>query len=177
MKNWLKWSMLTLVLAAFFHLVTVAFLPRAIMAVVSKKALRSLNVSVNTAVHQPPVSADQKTVVMPCPDLLYTLCVYDVSRRPLRIKTPAPDDTYFSIAMYASNTDNFFVVNDRMLSKGGKEIILIKKGSSYPHPGKDEIVEAPTSTGIILGRTLITDENKMREITQIQHQIKITQIQ
>ena len=176
MKNWLKWSMLTLVMAAFFHLITVALLPRAIMAFVSEKALRSLNASANTVIHQPPVSADQKTIVMPCPDLLYTLCVYDVSQRPLLIKTPAPDDTYFSIAMYASNTDNFFVVNDRMLPKGGKEIILVKRGVPYPDSGRYEVVEAPTPTGIILCRTLITDEKRVADAKKIQYQISIAEV-
>ncbi|MBN1613405.1 MAG: DUF1254 domain-containing protein [Deltaproteobacteria bacterium] len=173
MKKWLKWTILVLAVAALFHLATVAFLPRAIMAHVSKKALQLKNASVNRAIHQPPVSADEKTVVMPCPDLLYTLCVYDVGRGPLRIRTPSPGDTYFSIALYASNTDNFFVVNDRMLPKGGKEIILVGKGTPQPPSGNYALVEAPTTKGILLCRILITDEKRLDDARNIQRQITI----
>jgi uncharacterized membrane protein len=177
LKNWMKWTIATVVLAAVFHLIIVALLPQAIMAYVSKKALKSLHASVNMALYRPRVTDDQKTVVMPCPDLLYTMCIYDVSQKPLRIKAPAPKDTYFSVAMYASNTDNFFVANDRQLSRDSREILLIKKGASYAGSENYQVVVAPTPKGIILCRTLITDERKIEDANKIQHQVMITQVQ
>jgi uncharacterized membrane protein len=176
-KVWMKLTVITLTLAAVFHIVTVAILPDVIMAFVSKKALHSLKASVNKAIHRPRITDDQETIVMPCPDLLYTICVYDVSQKPLRIKAPTPKDTYFSIAMYAANTDNFFVVNDRQLANDGREILLINKGASYSDSGNFRVVEAPTSKGIILCRTLITDENRMEDMIRIQHQVTIAEVQ
>jgi len=164
----------TLVLAAIFHVAAVAFLPDIIMAVFSKIALQSSKASVNTAIHRPRVTHDQQTIVMPSPDLLYTLCVYDVSKKPLRIKTPATEGTYFSVAMYAANTDNFFVINDRQLERDGREILLVHKGMSYHGSVNYRVVEAPTSQGIILCRTLINDENRIDEMIRIQHQVTIT---
>ncbi|MGO9138604.1 MAG: DUF1254 domain-containing protein [Syntrophales bacterium] len=177
MKNWMRWMIATLVLAAIFHVAAVAFLPDVIMAVVSKIALQSSKASVNTAIYRPRETHDQQTIVMPSPDLLYTLCVYDVSQKPLRIEAPVPKDTYFSIAMYAANTDNFFVINDRQLERNGREILLVHKGMSYHGSGNYKIVEAPTPQGIILCRTLITDENRIDEMIRIQHQVTIAPVE
>ena len=79
--------------------------------------------------------------------------------------------------MYAANTDNFFVVNDRQLANDGREILLINKGASYSDSGNFRVVEAPTSKGIILCRTLITDENRMEDMIRIQHQVTIAEVQ
>lgn len=167
----------TLVLAAVFHIAAVAFLPDVIMAVVSKIALQSSKASVNSAIHRPRVSHDQQTIVMPSPDLLYTLCVYDVSQKPLRIKVPTPENTYFSVAMYAANTDNFFVINDRQLERDGREILLVPKGIFYYGSGNYRVVEAPTPQGIILCRTLITDESSIAGMIRIQHQVTIMPVE
>jgi uncharacterized membrane protein len=176
-KGWMRWIIATLLLAAVFHVAAVAFLPRAIMAVVSKVALRSLKAPVNTVIHRPRITHDQQTVVMPSPDLLYSICVYDVSQKPLRIKVPTPKETYFSVAMYAANTDNFFVINDRQLAKDGREILLVRKGMPYRDSGNYKVVEAPTPQGIILCRTLITDEHRIGEMIRVQHQVAIKQVE
>jgi len=177
MKKGMKRIIATLALAVVFHLAAVAVLPRAIMTFVSWKARQIYNAPVNSAIHPPRVTADQQSIVMPCPDLLYTLCVYDVSQNPLRIKVPAPQDTYFSVAMYAANTDNFFIVNDQQLLKDGREILLIKKGGRVPGSEKDRVVEAPTAQGIILCRTLIAEEDKLEDMIRIQHGVIITPVQ
>ena len=170
----MKLMLTTLVMAVIIHVATVRFLPEVVMAVVSKIALRSSKASINTAIHRPRVTHDQQTIVMPCPDLLYTLCIYDVSHKPLRIRVPIQKDTYFSVSMYAANTDNFFVINDRQLERDGREILLVNKGIS-PHGGGNYIiVEAPTPRGIVLCRTLITDENRIDEAIKIQRQVTIT---
>ena len=174
MKGWMRLMLATLVLAVIIHVATVAFLPNVIMAVVSKIALRSSKASINTAIHRPRATHEQQTIVMPCPDLLYTLCIYDVSHKPLRIKAPIQRDTYFSVAMYAANTDNFFVINDRQLERDGREILLVNKGLSHQEKGNYRLVEAPTPRGIILCRTLIIDENRIDEAIKIQHQVIIT---
>jgi uncharacterized membrane protein len=105
--------------------------------------------------------------VKPSPDLLYSQCVYDVSRRPLKITTAAPTDTYWSVALYAANTDNFFVLNDTQAKGQPATIVLMGQGQSVPpQPEGTRFVTASTPRGIVLFRTLINDDAREAELDQ-----------
>lgn len=101
--------------------------------------------------------ADQnfRRVVRPSPDLSYSSCVYDLSDGPLRIKVN-PWNEYWSLALFASNTDNFWTMNDEDYPEG-LELVL--------HHGDDDVimaegivVESPTSRGIATVRRLAPSE-------------------
>jgi uncharacterized membrane protein len=108
--------------------------------------------------------------VRPSPELLYSICWYDVSRFPVRITSGAPPGTYWSVAVYRDNTDNFYVVNDTATQGAKADFILygsaqIEGGkgpfeSQYGHLGV-LVVQSPSSTGLVLIRTLINDESKL----------------
>ena len=93
MKNWFRWIILTLALAVVFHLLTVTLFPRVIMAVAIRRILNRSGSEINTLIHSPRVTVDSRQVVKPSPDLLYSICVYDVSEKPLRITATVPDGT------------------------------------------------------------------------------------
>ena len=106
-------------------------------------------------------------VVRPSPDLLYSTCVFDVSKIPLKIVTAAPTDTYWSVAFYADNTDNFYVLNDHQANGHPATIMLIGQGQSLPpQPQGTIVVSAPSLTGLVLFRTLINDDARLTEIDQ-----------
>ena len=65
----------------------------------------------------PMTDASQRRVVMPSPDLLYATCAFDVRQRPLRIQADPKLPGYWSIALYAANSDNFFVLNVYTLNR------------------------------------------------------------
>ena len=69
------------------NVATVAALPWLINAFVLHK-LERLASGPNRALHAPRADANARTVVRPSPDLLYTVYVFDVSERPLRITAP-----------------------------------------------------------------------------------------
>ena len=84
--SWLKWGAFTLVLAAIVHWTTVAYAPTLIMS----RAMSTIAASTkgtNTIGHGERSTAASRTIVLPSPDLLYSTCTYDVSRRPLKITT------------------------------------------------------------------------------------------
>jgi len=165
MRRFAGWLLLTLALAAAVHLVAVSLAPRAIMAavfLVMKRNGRELN----TAYHEPRPSAERSFVVMPSPDLLYSVCAFDVSETPLRITAAVPD-TYWSISMYAFNTDNFFVLNDQQAGAKEIELVLTGPGRNQPAPGA-RVAVSPTARGVVLFRTLIPSENRLDELIRIQ---------
>ena len=66
-----------------------------------------------------------RRVVMPSPDLLYATCRMDLSQGPLRIQADPKTPRYWSIALYASNSDNFFVLNDRQANGQPVDLWLV----------------------------------------------------
>lgn len=167
MKTWPMWIAGTVVLAAVFHILTIFALPYGIM----DRAMAGIAAQaggVNKPLYPEPATAASRGIVRPSPDLLYTACVYDVGARPLRITSPVPD-TYWSLSMFASNTDNFFVVNDRQANAGSIEIILATDESANGGSGAPVVV-APSSRGIILFRSLIASEEERASIDAMRRQ-------
>ncbi len=163
MKSTLKWVMATLALAVVIHILTVAALPRVVMYMASKRILNKSGAGINRLLHAPRVTVNSRTVVKPSPDLLYSLCVFDVSARPLRIIAPVPD-TYWSISFYQTNTDNFYVLNDRQAKTNPVKIVLVGPDMPVPDITDAEVVVAPTSRGVFLLRSLIMDEGKLDDL-------------
>ncbi|MBM4232909.1 MAG: DUF1254 domain-containing protein [Gammaproteobacteria bacterium] len=152
-------------LAIAFHALTVWALPRLIMDRIitlgNGDARGQLGAQASTGVYlPPPTDHTQRRIVMPSPDLLYATCAYDLSDGPLRIRMAASYPSYWSIALYASTTDNFFVVNDRKTSGARIDLRLIgPQAAKSAAPGD---VIAPTARGFLLLRLLVNDDSAVR---------------
>jgi uncharacterized membrane protein len=162
MMRWIKWAVVVAVVAIATHYTAIAALPDIIMwRVFSAIGTKGTN----NIIHNDRPTAASRQIVKPSPDLLYSRCVYDVTNRPLKIVTAAPSDTYWSVALYAANTDNFFVLNDTMAQGKPATIILMGKGQSIPsQPEGTRVVTAPTAKGLVLFRTLINDDAKLADL-------------
>jgi uncharacterized membrane protein len=162
MMGLIKWGMFVAVAAVAVHYAAVAYLPNIIMWRASTVMATK---SANTIAHGDRPNSDARVVVKPSPDLLYSRCLYDVTRTPLKITTAAPTDTYWSVALYGSNTDNFYVLNDSAAKGQPATIILMGQGQSIPpQPEGTLIVTAPTPKGLVLFRTLISDDAREAEL-------------
>jgi uncharacterized membrane protein len=161
--NLLKWAAFTLLLATAVHWATVTYAPTLIM---SRAMSLTAGKGTNKITHGERSTAASRAIVMPSPDLLYSTCSYDVSRRPLKVVTAAPTGTYWSVAFYAANTDNFFVLNDTKAQGQPATIVLVGPGQTVPPAAGTTVVSAPTARGIVLFRTLINDEARLAEIDQ-----------
>lgn len=139
-------------IAAFVagHLAVVSAYPVVIMDAAMKR-LTSTGAAVNAWGHGKPADGTSRKIVRPSPDLANSRCVFDLSTGPIRIRA-APGDDYVSVSLYAANSDNFFVVNDRN-APDGIDIILYEKGTPRPS-GAALIVESPSRRGIALERRL-----------------------
>jgi uncharacterized membrane protein len=162
MSGWWKWIAATLAVAVVAHVASVMFLPRAIM-------LRTM-AGITRAAHGPnhlvfgnrPTAAN-RGVVRPSPDLLYSSCVFDLERAggAVRVRARGMPRTYWSVSAFDADTNNFFVVNDR---KAGDHVDVLIVAPGYGGSSTLPKVESPTRRGIVLFRTLIDDDKRLKEI-------------
>lgn len=167
MRSWMKWIIATIIVAVIVHLIAVKMYPNIIMGAVTGK-LEKVYKGTNRLIYAPPTTDKSRNVVRPSPDLLYSACVFDVSKNPIRITAKVPD-TYWSISFYESNTDNFFVKNDRQV-KSDVAFILVGKGRKVPDAGDAEVIEAPTDKGFFIIRMLVKDETRISDLIKVQKQ-------
>jgi len=97
------------------------------------------------------VTPASRAIVRPSPDFAYSACPYDLSQGPVLIQV-APWDAYWSLSLYADNSDNFFTLNDREARFGG-DVTLVRAGHAHPERAS-MVVESPSQRGIALVRRL-----------------------
>jgi uncharacterized membrane protein len=171
MKKWIGWTVLAIfVVAITVNLVMVIRIPNEIMEITMTERF---NFPSNQWVFAPPATHERRTIVRPSPDLLYSLCCYDISQYPLRLTATIPDN-YWSISGFAMNTDNFFAINDKQAKSNPIEVVLVRKDMTYQDTtGKMHIIVAPTDRGIILIRTVIASKADLPGLTEIQKKATI----
>ncbi len=153
----IRWLVAVAAIAALTHGAALYFGPSLIMNVAMSRV--SASVGVNAMAYPPRPNATNDTIVKSSPDLLYNICAYDVSEKPLLLTAEVPPGTYWSAAFYDLNTDIYRVINDSQATTGGIRVLVTKPGlPSASAPAGAETIVSPTTRGLILIRTLINDE-------------------
>jgi uncharacterized membrane protein len=155
----LRLAILAVVVAVVSHVAAIVVAPYVLMRGAMARISRD-GTSINVWIHAPRVSETSRRVVRPSPDLAYSSCVYDLSSGPIRVTAAAWDD-YMSVSVFAENSDNFFVINDRQ-APNGVDFILIRAGEAKPD-GAAMVVESPSATGIILQRRVAPTEERFAQ--------------
>jgi uncharacterized membrane protein len=171
MRGILLWITITFGLALAVHLAAIFLYPRALMWYVEGKVTDRKGA--NVLAHRKPPSPEDRVVVAPCPDLIYSVGVFDVSQGPVRITAPFTG-SYLSLSLYAANTDNFFVVNDRQVAGQRLDVVLLAPNAPDPALSGPQVVRAPTKTGIILLRYFAGGGKRAEEIAKLQQQATCT---
>lgn len=156
-RLWFYRGLTLLVTAILVHVAAVWAAPRLIMQVLLNGPMAQTLDMHNKAAFPPPVTASSRSIVLPSPDLLYSVCVFDVSQGPVRVTANPQLKSYWSIALYAANSDNFFVVNDRKAGDKPVDLWLVSEGAnreSQPVPQGSEVVVTPSKQGFLLMRVL-----------------------
>jgi uncharacterized membrane protein len=163
----LRYIAAILVLAIGFHLATIWLMPRVLLAGLTT-SLQIDGTPLNALVHLDRRSADDRAIVRPSPDMLYSICLYDLSAGPIRIATAGMPETYWSLSGFAANTDNFFVVNDRQAGGRPVDILInhraqareqrqgLRRGQGQSGGGADYY--SPSMRGVILLRMVIEND-------------------
>jgi uncharacterized membrane protein len=170
-RNW-KWIAATLLIAVVVHAASVLLLPRLMMRTM---AAITKTVADNTIFYPPRPTATERGIVRPSPDLLYSICVYDLGAAggALRISTHDMPNTYWSVSVFDAETNNFYALNDRQTKTGGADFLLAAKGAAIA-AGQLPVIAAPTDRGIVLLRMLVDDERRLSEIEAARHNAKCT---
>lgn len=162
MSGWGKYVVAALVIAGLTHFAVVFAVPRVMMNVALER-LSSIN-GYNAWTFSERVTAASRAIVRPSPDFAYSACAYDLSDGPLTITT-TPWDSYWSLSLYAANSDNYFVVDDRE-ARSGAVITLVRRGRTPPD-GAAQVVESPTARGVALIRRLAPDLDTYNAAAQV----------
>lgn len=165
MKNWLKLSLITIILAVIIHLSLVIGLPSMVMYIAHWKMVKYAG-GVNVVMHSPPTTAAHP-VVNSSPDILYSSCAFDLSRGPLRFRAQVPD-TYWSISGFDAQTNNFFAINDEQVQSKTLELVLVGPNQSVKINERAQVVKAPSIKGVILFRTFVPTADKLAGLIKTQ---------
>ena len=165
-SNWTRHLILAVIVGATAHALTVWAVPRLIMdRIIALGAADSGLERANGVTLPPPTDHTQRRIVMPSPDLLYATCFFDLTDEPMRVTLSTDYPRYWSIALYASTSDNFFVVNDRSAPDGRVELIVTAashdSATSIPQNSGTRVV-SPTHRGMLLMRLLVNDDPEVR---------------
>jgi len=154
------------------HILTVWTTPRLVMRTAWDRV--SALYGVNKVGRPALPTAASRGVVMPSPDLLYAVCAFDLKRGYLRVKAKVPPG-YWSLAVYAMNTDAIWSVNDRETGEGLVEILIAPKDAAVPVTGdKVRLVRARETRGLVLIRTLVRDRANMGDQKAAQDSVSCT---
>lgn len=170
MKKLLPWAALTIALTTVFHFIGMWYLPQFLTAQAVKRiyARRTGGAPINTMTYGELRQAGTDTVVRDNPDTKTSFAVYDVSQKPLRVHCVIPDvDNYWSLSLFAWNTDNFYVVNDRTAKAKEFDLVIVKPNSKYQKRGNEEVIVSPSDKGIIIVRMIVTDRNNKEELARL----------
>ncbi len=130
---------------------------------------------INAAMPSPRIDHHQRSVVRSTPDILYTACIYDLSVAPLQLTTPTKGG-YTSVSAFSSNTDNFFVQDDRSAVKQQLDVTLVPEGWRGNIPTGSKAVISPSNKGIVLFRVLIDNEADLALHVERQRQARCTPV-
>jgi uncharacterized membrane protein len=136
------------------HLFTIWAAPRLIMQIVMNGPRAQTIDMQNRAAFAPPITAASRDVVMPSPDMLYSMCVFDLAKGPVRVAANPELKSYWSIALYAANSDNFFVINDRQANGAPVDLWLVNADTASSAPAGSKLVVSPSRQGFLLMRVL-----------------------
>ncbi|MEE2525969.1 DUF1254 domain-containing protein [Hyphobacterium sp. HN65] len=139
-----------ILLAAGVHAATIWYLPRLAMNTAMSR-LEAQGAGLNTFIHVPPTDETSRRVVRPSPDLLYSVCLLDLSEGPVQIHVAGWGD-YVSLSLFAGNTDNVFAVNES--SGEGDIAVSVTNGD-----GAD--VDLGSERGIAIVRRLAPDAGRI----------------
>jgi uncharacterized membrane protein len=158
-----KYVLAALVVAALTHVALIHATPRMLMNVAFDRLSAD---GANAWRLADRVTPDSRAIIRPSPDFAYSACAYDLTDGPLTLRV-APWRAYWSISLYAGNSDNYFVVDDRE-ARNGVEVVLVRRLRDAPEDAA-RVVQSPSARGIALIRRLAPtrDEyNRAREIAR-----------
>lgn len=153
--------LILLFLGTVLHLIFIIYYPTYKMWELNRK--RGGETTINKVFHADIINSNSRDVIKPSPDLLYSGCSYDVTYSPLII-TSEVLDSYWSISFYASNSDNFALMNDMDIQDKNIKIYLFGPNSKPIKITDGYAIFSPSNKGAMLIRRFIGNEMNIDEL-------------
>lgn len=159
-----------LVLAGLVHLISILAMP----FLAEQDAYRRLSRErpVNEMVLLPDTTPAGGALPMLDPAFIHAVCVYNLSKQPLKVRVPATAD-YTSVSFYTARGVGFYALSDQAAGRV-IELDLMTLAQRAAMPEDEEItaadrlvVASPSTTGIVLVRAFSRDRD-MREVVRRQ---------
>lgn len=164
MTGWGKYVVAALLVAVVTHVVVIFATPNVLMDVAFKRLGAG---HYNAWRLGERVTQASRTIVRPAPDFAYSACPYDLDNGPVRIHV-TPWSDYWSLSLYANNSDNYFVIDDRE-AHNGADLLLMRAGAAAPDHETATIVQSPSQRGIALIRRLAPTPDSYAAAAQVSH--------
>jgi len=169
------WIALTLMEAAILHLAAIWFSPRVVSWISARRLLKFAGRLNILGYRGLPIAG--RRALTTNPDMVTAFGVYDVSQEPVRIACAIPHwDNYWSISLYAWNTENFCVINDRTARSGQFDLVIVSGKSRYQSSEGEEVVFSPTQKGVVLVRMLVRDRDDPEELERVEAVLRKTAV-
>jgi uncharacterized membrane protein len=92
----------------------------------------------------------------------------DLAKEPVRIHCVVPPgDNYWSVSLFAWNTDTFYVINDLEAPARAFDLIVVKPDSLYQPVDDEQVAVSPTPRAILIVRMVVTDRDNEAEIERL----------
>ena len=168
-KDYLRKSALIIILGFLLHLIFITYFHTTILWFFDRSI--GANDSVNTVLlHTETANSDTRALKRPSPDLMYSLCPYDVKYKPLVITSAIPD-SYWSISFYADNTDNYVTLNDHDIAENNIKIYLVGVNSEPKKVESGIVVVSPSNSGYILIRLFVGNGENLQALKDVQNSL------
>ena len=112
-------------------------------------------------------------------DTLYSIAWIYVEQQPIIISVPPMDraDRYWTFEIASFNSDNYAYMGMRTTGMDGGNYAIVPPGWEGILPDNVEfLAEAETRWSLILGRTLVIDDNDIANVAKLQQQYTITEL-
>jgi uncharacterized membrane protein len=165
MIRWFLWLLAGLLLGGVVHLASILVLPRT--ATQDAYARLSPVTPVNAFTILPEATPAAAAVPFMDPAFAVAVCRFDLSAAPINLSVPV-SAAYTSVTFYTRRGVAFYAINDRAAGRRTIELDLMTPQQREALPSEEDItaadrliIEAPTTTGMIVTRALSPEPGQM----------------
>lgn len=170
MIGWILWTLAGIVLGGVVHLATILYLPR---AATNDAYSRLVPITtVNKVVPLPQPAPDAAVMPFMDPAFATAVCRFDLGAGPLKLSAPV-SQAFTSVSFYTRYGTAFYAITDRSAGRRTIELDLMTEAQRKLMPEEEDvtaadrlIVDAPTTTGVILIRALAPEPSLMKMAQQ-----------
>lgn len=166
MTRWIGPALLGVVAALAGWYITMVAAPTVIMDQAWERL--AAQTGFNRMVHTPLVTAERQTIVRPSPDLAYSICAFDLTRAPLRVRANPVPGHYWSLTVFDSATNVTFVESDRDSQGAPVDIVVATSDQTVPDALRKVVM--PGTKGVALLRVLLNSRAEFDAVTRYRRQ-------